>query len=558
MKKNILGALLPFSAILLTAACGGEVIGGPALASVPDDLAALVPPNTTLYIQLDSLDSLDESQALFTSEFGEQAAFRPVLDQMLGEVMDVDLIDTTRPIGVTIDLSSAMSGPPIVAFVVPVRDTDGFLGSLSGPDPSAAAVEGTYVGVPISPGYVRGEETSPLTDSLLAGDLSVRADLAAIIEVFDPMIQDGIEQMGMEFDDPQMTALAVGMEIAPILDLYVDGFQSFMDSAETLDLALEADGSQLGLRMAFTVAEGSELAEFAAGATSGVRDVAGYVDQDSAIVFLMGLDSGAMYDSMQPYMDTIFGIYPEVMRDSLMAYMDSYQEIMHLLDGGMAGSMDIQPGGMRFSYYMASDDTEAVIAKMTEMFNSDMLDFMGEASEPETLEIGGLTVMRSRIDFGNMVAALSTETEVDATELEAMNDMMATIYGPDGLQMAFAASDGVIAFIGGGDEDYLRKACANLERGPMELSADLERALSSVEGGRMSFVMRMDFARYMGGTIAMMSSMPGMPPAGSVPDLSGQSANILMHGVVDGLVWRGGVSVDLKEISDFASAMGDL
>ena len=92
----------------------------------------------------------------------------------------------------------------------------------------------------------------------------------------------------------------------------------------------------------------------------------------------------------------------------------------------------------------------------------------------------------------------------------------------------------------------------------MELSADLERALSSVEGGRMSFVMRMDFARYMGGTIAMMSSMPGMPPAGSVPDLSGQSANILMHGVVDGLVWRGGVSVDLKEISAFASAMGDL
>ena len=558
MKKNILGTLLPFSAILLTAACGGEVIGGPALASVPDDLAALVPPNTTLYIQLDSLDSLDESQALFTGEFGEQAAFRPVLDQMLGEVMDVDLIDTTRPIGVTIDLSSAMSGPPIIAFVVPVRDTDGFLGSLSGPDPSAAAVEGTYVGVPISPGYVRGEGTNPLTDGLLAGDISVRADLAAIIEVFDPMIQDGIEQMSMEFDDPQMTALAGGMDIAPILDLYVDGFQSFMDSAETLDLALETDGSRLDLRMAFTVAEGSELAELAAGSTGGVREIAGYVDQESAIVFLMGIDSAAMYDAMQPYMDTIMGIYPEAMRDGLMTYMDSYQEIMHLLDGGVAGAMDIQPEGMRFSYYMASDDPEAVIAKMTEMFDSDLLEFMGEVSEPETLEIGGLTVMRSRFDFGNMVAALSTETEMDATELEAMNDMLATMYGPDGFQMAFAASDGVIAFIGGGDEDYLRNACANLERGPMELSADLERAVSRVEGGRMSFVMRMDFARYMGNTIAMMSSMPGMPPADSIPDLSGQSANILMHGVVDGLVWRAGISIDLKEISAFASAMGDL
>jgi general secretion pathway protein G len=494
---NFVRRLACLAIALLTGSAGAQESAAPGEA-----LARLVPEGTVVYVRASSIDGLEQSARKIVGAFDPRTAERFEIDELLSELDlpgDLEQVDRTQPIAVCVSLGQ--SSEPVPTFLVPVKSVEGYTLSLAG-QAGKPAVEGNYVAVSQMPGPARGTGPAAIALDLPAGDVVARIDLETLIERFRPIIDMGLGQIEAQMASMPQAATG-GLDVAPLMRIYAGGIRAVVDAAERLDLAVRLQGNRLEIAEALTVLETSELAHLGSPERTDVASVARFIDPAAPLSMVLGLDAPALLERFQPFLSAALGIYPEPMRKGLVEMMEKSDELCAQMGSAMAGSGEFGASGMRCTYYLRPADP----AKLLALYKSMLASVTGiEVEGPTETRIGGASVTQFRIHVD--AAALSDAQNLPPEQKAQFEEMMAKIYGQNGLQLSLASKGEFTVIVLGDDPAYLEQSIARLSS-PGRPPAEIERALGEIGAHNPCFALRYDVGRTLTGMMEL-SPIMGM------------------------------------------------
>jgi len=506
------------------------------------DLAQLVPAGTAIYVQAPSVDRLASAIRDLTAAFDPGAEGMDVDETLEGLNLPgaTKEIDRSKPFAVCMVLPEQAGGEPMPTVLVPVLSPENFVRSVTESGmPATTAIHGNYVAVSMGPGAEPASTPSSIALELPKGDIVARLDVQRLVAHYRPMIDAGLAEMTSAMDSmpPEATA---GMNMGPFMKSYADCVRSVIDSGQSLDLALRLDGSVVELASAFTAREGSVLDGFGSSQKTEAKALARYLDPDAPMSMVFGMDQAAMLKRMKPLIDAAFAMYPEPMRSSFQKMMGSADELAAQLGSAMCVNGAFGGDGFRYVGYFQPKDH----AKFVELYRTMMSSITGITfDEMKEGEVGGVKVLRSRmrVDAEKLVGAqLAAVDDAQETQVKAMFERM---YGKDGLAFTIGTRDGVTAIVLGGDDAYLESSLERMARSST-LPPGISRGLERVGDLNPCFVMQYNLGAMMQGMQQLMGGAAGGMPF-SFPNVS---ASFTVFGGVDGRVWRGAMSTDVKEL----------
>lgn len=537
----------------------------PKVAEAETAIARLVPADALCIIQVPSLDALATAIRSVMRAVSPENQEAPEIDALLSGILmipgDIALIDHKKPLAMCFSLDPEVF-EPVPTFILPVTSLDAYLKSLPQPDdtPSADGMPkppapakpvslNGYVGVTELAKYAAAEAPRSLAASLPPGVVSTRIDLERLFEITRPMIEPMLEQ-GQEAMAAASGAAVPGMDTSALAKSYMDGFRTFMDSAETLDIAAAMQGDRVDLSLAFTALEKSALAEFGSKEKTAVESLAKYLDPEASFSMLLGMDMASIMKKLEPLIGSTMALYPEPMRASFTASMASFTELYPLFGSGLALNFDFGAAGMRGACYFQPKDAKALLEQYTKCFKE--LKMPGvDMQGPEPITVDGIALSQFHVTVDAKAMTDMAGDKADPAMSAQLDTMMKKIYGEKGLRIAYGMHDSRMVQVVGGDDAYLKRALAALKDGGRKISGDLEPRVQQISSMNPCFLWRVDVARFF--TEVMQLGL-GAPPEEKTGDKAkpAPAAPMTFYGGVDGRVWRGGATWDLARV---ASAM---
>jgi hypothetical protein len=518
-------------------------------APASDALAKLVPEGTVIFVQTPSLDRLGEAAAKLAKFFGPEGGQTPNVDDLL---RDIDVpgsakeIDHQRPIAFCLVLPAQPGAQPIPAFLVPATSPEAFVRSLSDSHAKVnTAIEGGYVCVSKSlgaqPGPKHGERPAPIALGLPAGEIVARIDVKRIVDHYRPMIEMGLGQLEMTMASAPPKATA-GVDIQPLMKMYMEGVRSVIDSGQGLDFAVRLEGDRLEVASEMTMIEKSALAEFGSRQKTDVRSLARFADPEASITMLAGVDQAAMLKHFRPIIDALVEVYPASLRPGFQKMLGSADELAAEIGPAMCVNGDFDTAGMRVVSYLHPRDPAKLVAVYRKMMGAMPC---ATLDEPKEDDLDGVRVTRTRLHVDTK--ALLENQKQALPELQGMLDKM---YGKDGLALTFATKGDVTVIVLGGDEGFLRTAVGKISRAGKPMP-NILRAIEPFGDLNPCIALQYNLGKVMQGFQGLMGeearNLPVMP--------SGVSTAITYAGGIDGRVWRSVMSMDLAELGAAVRAM---
>ncbi len=517
------GAVLALSCTALLSSCGGESGGGANVgkaggnplftaASVPDDVAKLVPAGTPVAVYVNNPgELLAEVRAIAKS-------IRPGSEAMV----NVDTLLSQTPFDLRErDLDLAQ---PMALLVNENGPTQAIVGA---PDPSDleddnTATSGKHIALAMPmPGVSKPTvgTASPLVQNLPAADVTIRVDLGA----FRAQIEQG-EAMFKDLMASEPGGEAVFAVYQPIFDWAKQG--------GTIDVMLDLDDGDVNL--ATVIELSSAMPQASPGAPNVAELLARIpVGEDGAMVFAMGPAMSKMADwfDFEQLMGQMFEgnpDAPEQFTAAMQEYARAAMAIYQYMDGPGAGSFAFGENGMNGVWAMSVSDPGAASAAVRDMARA--LGKLGMTGEPEyeELSIGGAAFDYVACDWD--VAGFAKMLEMPSAgggEMADATTMIKSIYG-ERLQGAIGQVDDLLVTSFGQSKTELEGAIATLKGGSQN-HGDAARALAAVPGDEVVFFMHMDFLglmRSMVDKMAALENLPGGPP--EIPD--GKSPMLMSAG----------------------------
>jgi general secretion pathway protein G len=538
------------------AAQSSNASSAPQVSDAHSAIARLVPADAVCIIQVPSIDALAKAVNALMHAAEPEAKEELEIDMILGMLEipgDAALIDHKKPMAMCFSLD-AERFEPVPTFILPVTSPDEFLKSLPQPDetpspdgtppPAKPVTLGNYVGVTELPKYAVAEKPRSLAESLMPGVVSARLDLERIFEITRPMIEPMLEQ-GEEAMASASSSAVPGLDTQALAKGYMDGFRTFMDSAETLDLAASMQGDRADISVAFTALEKSALAEFGSKEKSGVESLSKFLDPEASFSAVLGMDMASIAKKFEPILTSMLAAYPEPMRASFNASMASISQIYPLLGSGLATSFDFSPTGLRGTCYFHPKDPKAVIDLYTKIFKE--MKMPGVVIQgPDAITVDGLALTTFNVTADPKAIAATMGEKADPAATGQLEAMMKQIYGENGMRVAFGAKGDELVQVFGGDEAYMHRALAVFKDGGHKLPPDLAPLLARISGTNPCFMARIDMARLVG-EVMLLAFAPG--PAAGTPAANPASAPLTLYGGVAGRVWSGGASWDMARVA---------
>ena len=559
---------------LVCASCGDQSADTPSTDSAPNtksaslaprtsssqtqtrlELGRVAPEGTFAWVETRSFRELDgmmkKLEGYFAPE-GDHTKNEDFFPDVLQAVGDYRLIERDKPLVVA--FSFGVGNPmPVPTYAVPSKKGEEYAATVR-KELADATVEviGGYVVVSRQKGYALSDEAHPITQDLVPGTLRARVDLASVIEAYRPMIEMGLGEARKSVG-PATGMLTPDLPLSQTdVDALVEqGFAAvdvLLDSAESLELGVGADGDDLAVDMVFRAAPDSPLGVLSYGRDTGLGEMLSMLDAQSSLVWMLGMDMDALWEQFEPFVKNVAHVYPEDMKAGFLEHMEGFHELAPLFGNSMVGSVDFGRGSTGMAYYFRSPDPEGLTSGLVKLHRPEAAHALGfYADEPKQKKIAGLDATQVGLELN--VHALDEITGAEA-DPEGLEFAMETLYGRDGLRMTVASKDNDVALVFGGNDDYVRTAVRRLEEGFGDPPADLERAVAEVGDASPSFVVRLDFGRMMGQFGEIMVGMMGAPAGTAGPFPTTASAPMTVYGAIDGPVWKAGMTVDMRGMSE--------
>lgn len=508
------------------------------------DYTGLMPSDTTIVVRIESLNSLRKTMVSLNDLIAPEEEFPSVAD-MLVEVLELPFhpegVDATRPIYVGLAVS------PIGmqrTYLIPVSDAESLMESASFLDLNPE-VRGNWVGLTTGPQYTP-TTTNAIIGKLIPGVVSARVDLEALMDTFGPIVEIGLAQARIEIQN-QMEQVPSPMDMDVLFDLYFDGIELLLHSAESLDLALVDNGKELTLHGSYRALEGSALADLMdplpLPATLPVT-----IPSDSPITYVMVANMGALFTKFSPLFEDIVEIYPEDMRDPLTEYMGILPGMLKGFGNTTVGFGGFYPDGLKFDYFSEykSDVSFAEACKSMATEANSYLGSMGSSiGEPSQVEIDGVQVtqMPITLDYDKLNASFSTGLDQGQGSDQIM-DWMKVVYGEKPVVSMAQVEDRIWLHIGDSNQS-LQEGVALLKAGPAP-AAQTFAALPGLPASAHPFITyRMEMVSL------MKAVQPMLEASGLQFELPDTQLNMTTWMGIDGRDFIGGFSINPSEVKAF-------
>ena len=521
---------------------------------VAPDHTGLLPASSAVVLRLESLDAFHGSMSRLMGRFGSADAL-PAKEELLGELFMLpvgsDGVDPARPIYLGLDVSF---GAPLVTAVLPALDA-GAIAAAAGEAGAKSAEHGEWVAVSTKPDYAPGE-ANPVLAGMQPGVASLHVDLESLLETYG-----GLVEMVLARAEAGMAEAPVagGMDMQAVAELYLDGVRTFLDSAESLDLALFEDDHELSLGMRYVALEDSDLdGLFSPLPLPETLPVA--VDPAAQLAFVVSGDMAELVDCVDPWVEQLLYIYPESLRGGMADYFRELKAVYGMLGNTAVATGGFEEHGMNMAFFgtraegaeLAAGVLAALRASTTSLGT---LGFgFGQPRELGVEGVEGWQVDLS-VDYDAFAAQMASATPEDADPadveraLTAGREMMQAIYGPDPVVSLAQAGERVCMTFGSG-EAIVSESVARLSEESVSASpllADL-RGLPPVANPLVLY--RIDIGDMMKRMAPVLAQVAG-EEEGPFPDAP---LGTTFWMAVNERSYHGGVTVDPVELAEFVEA----
>lgn len=496
------------------------------------ELAALVPDDTFLYFQVSSLGSLETSVRKLMKKMAPKAPVElDLVEELTGELpirANYGMIDRERPLGLAFSLPQGMAEPQMT-LIVPAAQPEAFVDTVKSLRKfTAPKAQGSYVAVPMGTASYSPSVVNSLGEKMPAGTISMRLDVERFVSAYRPMLDQSLDRaenmMALQTSEQDFGAAAV-------LDSYFGLARDFLESAEVLEAGFHLDGTEMELAVAFDTLPGSPLALWGGFGQTGLAEITPTLDTDDPVLYVLGLDTTALGQKLQPLLDAMVASYPEGLRTPMQEYTDGFMRLYTQLGPGFAGSAGFDEKGLHAVYVAQCEDPQA--------FRSGLQALFGEGTQ---MTAAGVTRVTEASLEGAEVLHVSFELD---EEPAGADGQWSSMYGEDGLRLSFCTKGDRVALVVGGGADRLKKTIHIMDRTHSDLPVAFQDLVGRVAEGNPAFAMHMDLGRMMGQAARAMGgagAFPGLPAKIELP--------IGVYGYIKGSRWTGGLRLD---VAGFAS-----
>jgi len=509
-----------------------------------DAVDALAPADARVVVQFASGDRLTQAAGAMARAFGLPLPGDPFAELTGSVGVDAAQVRRDKPFAIAVSFDPGKPEPK-PTFVLPFVEGAAALADDATTEDGYAAV--TLQG-PAGPGG------STLAGGLLAGDVSVRVDLAGIIDMYRDQIDSGIG-MARRMMQSQLSAAAnpaSPLDPAKMMQGYFDAYaavaRKLVDCAETLDLAsTRRDDGTLDLDVAFTAHQGSAL-DLAGRQRPDLGAMAARVPGDMPVVCLLRFDWSSYMKTMRSMFDAIADAMPEDRREAYRGLMEKSMSMMEGFGEEWGFGFDIGADGLRCVMVARAEDGQALIQRYFEYMQDPALAELGMKMEDlGTHDVGGVLAHRGRmsIDMEKYMASMGAAMEPGAPGVAQTKAAMAALLGKDGMEFELTAQGDEVLFVIGGGDDLLSAALSGTKA-----PAGLDPALARV-GSDLNFALYVDVRGIAKGITDFARSMD--EPAPTVA--AGAPIPVSMACGSDGRVHRFGMSCNVESIAAFIRSL---
>ena len=467
--------------------------------------SSLVPANAAIVLSVPSFSGLSNKVESLAGSLGqaEQAKMGLMMLKMqMGPL--ASMLDGAKPLMLAVTLPENLMGgePPTVTIIAPVTDP-------AKAKENGLAVHGNYAVLCPNGEYHKPSKASAITLGLPRGDFVLRVGMAQVWSQVKPLLDEGwgeqIADMMAESLSGQLDELEMDLDVDEIVDGIMTGFENFMSSSSTFDLALTADGSQLAFDTRLGIKQGSSLSKSITPSTS-LAKMAGLLPQGDSMGLMMSLDWKSIAGMLNGFSGAFFKDIPDEMAEALQKQMAASIEMYKLMGNDTVYSMGFGEGGIRVTGVQSIPDPKAYL----EAVRKNIADLAGSelpiSMKTKTRKLGETEVTSMAIEFGDMPG-------VDADMLKGV---MSKVFGPRGLSYEFVPVGKRVIFQMGGDDESLKSAITRCEKGASGTPGCLAQALAKA-GPTPQFAFGMDLKPLL---IFGSNMAKEMRAGGSVPDFS--------------------------------------
>jgi len=349
---------------------GSTADGGP--------LAAMLPGGAEIVVYVPSLAGFDAaaaeiSAALDRPAFRHGDLFVQLMDGRAGTLFEH--ADASGPLAVAIELPDMATGRPQVVTAVfrTALSSDGLaerVDTLAAATPYAYAIgDKGFVAVSTAPDRAPGSGLPALFMRMPEDNLSVRLDLAAILDAYGPMMELGLAAIPVS-DRPGDDTSAVGDPTDPrFTSGQVAGLRKILrglvDAAVRFDMSFDVVGPELVVTSDLIVAAGSPLEAAPGRDISRALDLSRRLPPGATFTYVGAGDFSGLLDLASDYY-----------RESLMAsaetsgagealaaeWFDTYLEVIALLFEPYAANIAFSDESWTYVAVLESDDAAATAA----------------------------------------------------------------------------------------------------------------------------------------------------------------------------------------------------
>jgi hypothetical protein len=360
----------------------------------------------------------------------------------------------------------------------------------------------------------------------------------------------------LEGAEQQVTAQASAASNAPTdmqaaMSLYFDGFRAFLDSAESLDLALLEDAEELALHAVYTAFEDSDLDGW--GGTGALPEkLPGALDAEAQFAVVMVADWADLTKRVQPLVETMFAIYPAELMPGFEAYWASLSEAYALLGDTMVFSGDFGEQGMHFSATLEAEQSKAFVEKLLSTITSAsalMTPLGVTLGAPQEVEVGGLKAQQWPATLDYHALAQMTCQPADPEVAAKVEEFLRRMYG-EHLTATIAEQAGRVCVSVGGSPAELEQDFARFAAGPVPAAPFLAGLHGLPAAPHPLLAYRMDFGKLMA-AVAPLIEAQGAPPSPFPADVPFELTTWFG---IEGRRWHAGLGARQDELAGMVKA----
>lgn len=542
----------------LAAALGALALHAAAdAATMPDDMAALLPPGTAGLVYVNAPEALEAKLVSLAAEVAPERAGTVTITTMLrGNLGPLAAYwDASRPLAVAAVPTppGGESMMPAITLLVPITDSAQVMSDLGidsdTPNPMLA-FEGDYAAMTMVPGPGGDAASSSLGEADLRGDLTVRLDMPMLMANYGPFVQMMMGQVTMGMAAAADSAGPDAETALAMVNQAGEKLLEVLEAGERTDLVVAIDGGEVEIGYEYVARKGSSL-DTPHPSPDAVEEIARLLPVEDRWMTSVCDPSAFMW-----MMDGLADADDGSPRAAAMADMVANARDFYAALGPAVGVTVGMTAGAGIDGAMVAEvrDRDGAERAWTATLDG-VAAFYGDGGvtyeDAGTRRVSGVEVstVRCAYDVEQMLRE-SMKEGLDEGDVEEAEQVMKAVFGQEGaLEIHHAFVDDRLV-IGMGPIDGMERAIERVRKGgatPAALAAVLDRlGLPATVAGVV------DLRRLLREMAAAMSEVgddPGITLADGAPI---EVAFWLGH---DGPVYRGALAADAVGISEIVDAM---